>query len=160
MKAPKFTLYAKSAGMEITRYERRQEGKPREGRVSLRFFRMESGNLQIRFIVEPWEGFELYRMISKLSSAGGKESLIHKFGGNGGEIVTRLTVEKYERNGKAGYALAIQRGDDIINVPASVGQFLYVGEFLRYLSLTEAWVEQYAGEKGDCMPADGDTGRE
>jgi hypothetical protein len=116
---------------------------------------MESGNPQIRFVAEPWEGFELFRMISKLSCDGGKESLTHKFEGSGGEIITRLSVEKYERKGKAGYALAIQRGDDVINVSASVGQFLYVGEFLRHLSLTEAWVEQHDGEKVNCPPADG-----
>jgi len=147
MKAPKFTIYARSTGMEIAPYEKRQEGKPREGRISLRFFRMEGGNPQLRFVAEPWEGFEISRMIDKVSLEGGKQNLTHKFEGNSGETVTKLTVEKYERNGKEGQALTIQRGDDTINVPVVLGQFLYAGEFLRCLSISEAWVEQHDGER-------------
>jgi hypothetical protein len=40
------------------------------------------------------------------------ETLTHKFESSEGEIVSKLTVEKYERNNKAGYALIIQRGND------------------------------------------------
>jgi hypothetical protein len=147
MKTPKYTIYAKSTGMEITPYEKRQEGKPREGRISLRFFRMEGGAPQLRFVSEPWEGFELSRMIDKVSLEGGKQILTHRFEGSGGETVTKLSVEKYERNGKEGHAMTIQRGDDVINVPVALGQFLYAGEFLRRLSVTEAWVEQHDGER-------------
>ena len=147
MKAPKFTIYARSTGMEISPYEKRQEGKPREGRISLRFFRMEGGGPQLRFVAEPWEGYEISRMIDKVSLEGGKQCLTHKFEGSGGETVTKLSVEKYERNGKGGQALTIQRGDDTINVPVALGQFLYAGEFLRRLSVSEAWVEQHDGER-------------
>lgn len=146
MKALKFTMYARNTGVEIAPYEKRQEGKPREGRISLRFFRMEGGSPQLRFIVEPWESFELSRIIEAVSREGGKQSLTHRFEGGVGEVVTKLSVEKYERNGKGGQALSIQRGDDTINVPVAVGQFLYAGEFLRRLSVTEAWVEQHEDE--------------
>jgi hypothetical protein len=148
MKTPKCTIYARSTGMEISPYEKRQEGKPREGRISLRFFRMKGGTPQLRFVAEPWEGFELSRMIDRVSLEGGKQTLTHKFEGSGGETVTRLSVEKYERNGKGGHAMTIQRGDDIINVTVALGQFLYAGEFLRRLSVTESWVEQHESEKG------------
>jgi len=147
MKVPKFTMYARSTGIEIAPYEKRQEGKPREGRISLRFFRMEGGSPQLRFVVEPWESFELSRIIESVSLEGGKQSLTHRFEGSGGEIVTKLSVEKFERNGKEGQALSIQRGDDTINVPIAHGQFLYAGEFLRRLSVTEAWMEQYEDER-------------
>ena len=53
MKVPHCTIYTKSAGMEIGPYEKRSEGKPREGRISLRFFKMESGSQQLRFVAEP-----------------------------------------------------------------------------------------------------------
>jgi len=66
MKVPQFTMYTKSAGVEIGPYEKRQEGKPCEGRISLRFFKMESGSQQLRFVVEPSEGFELFRMVNKV----------------------------------------------------------------------------------------------
>ena len=147
MKVPKFTMYARSTGMEIAPYEKRQEGKPCEGRISLRFFSMEGGSPQLRFVVEPWEGFELSRIIESVSLEGGKQSLTHRYEGSGGEIVTKLSVERFERNGKKGHVLGIQRGDDAINVPVALGQFLYAGEFLRRLSVTEAWVEQYEDER-------------
>jgi len=142
MKVPQFTIYAKSAGVEISSYEKRQEGKPHEGRISFRFFKMESKAQQIRFVAEPWECFDLFRKINKVYRDGGKETLTHKFESKDGEIVTKLTVEKYERNNRAGYALIIQRGDDSINVSATEAHFLYAGEFLRHLSLTQAWVEE------------------
>ena len=142
MKVPQFTVYAKSAGVEITPYEKRQEGKACEGRISLRFFKMESGALQLRFVAEPWEGFELSRMIDKVFREGGRETLTHKFESSEGEVVSKLSVEKYEKNNRAGYALIIQRGNDSINVSASTSHFLYAAEFLKHLSITEAWVEQ------------------
>ncbi len=86
MKAPQFTLYTKSAGVEIGPYEKRLEGKPREGRISLRFFKMESGSQQLRFVAEPSEGFELFRLINKVFLEGGKETLTHTFEGSEGEI--------------------------------------------------------------------------
>jgi hypothetical protein len=87
------------------------------------------------------------RIIESVSLEGGKQSLTHRYEGSGGEIVTKLSVERFERNGKEGQALGIQRGDDAINVPVALGQFLYAGEFLRRLSVTEAWVEQYEDER-------------
>jgi hypothetical protein len=144
MKVPQFTIYAKSAGVEIAPYEKRQEGKAREGRISLRFFRMESGAQQLRFVAEPAEGFELFRMIDKVYRDGGRETLTHKFESDSGEVITKLSVERYERNNRMGYALVIQRSDDSINVSATAGHFLYAAEFLRHLSLSEAWVEQEA----------------
>ena len=75
MKVPQFTMFAKSAGVEIGPFEKRQEGKAREGRILLRFFRMESGAQQLRFIAEPCECFEISRMISKVYREGGKKPL-------------------------------------------------------------------------------------
>ena len=142
MKTPQVTVYAKNAGVEISPYEKRAEGKPREGRISLRFFKMDSGTQHIRFIAEPLEGFELCRMINKIFQEGGKETLTHKFESNGAEIITKLTVERYERNSRTGFALGIQRGDESINVAAATSTFLYAAEFLKHLSMTEAWVAQ------------------
>ena len=142
MKVPQFTIYTKSAGVEISPYEKRQDGKPREGRISLRFFKMEGGSNHLRFVAEPSEGFELYRIINKVFLEGNKETLTHKFEGSDGEIITKLTVEKYERNQKTGYAFIIQRGNESINIAATASNFLYAAEFLRHLSMTEAWTVQ------------------
>jgi hypothetical protein len=49
-------------------------------------------------------------------------------------------VERYESGGKTGYAFAVQRGEERINVPVAGERFLYAGEFLKHLSLAQAWV--------------------
>ena len=141
MKVSQTTIYAKSAGVEIAPHEKRSAGRPAEGRIALRFFRMESGSSAIRFVAEPAETFELYRKIHKISQEGGREALTHRFEGSEGEIVTRLTIERYEREGKPGFAFAVKRGEEEINVPVSGERFLFAGEFLRHLSLAQAWIE-------------------
>jgi hypothetical protein len=73
---------------------------------------------------------------------GGQESLNHSFTGPDGEVQTRLPVERWARNGKSGYALAVQRGEEQLNVPVQAEQFLFAAEFLRHLSLQQAWVEE------------------
>lgn len=141
-KVPQVTIYAKQAGVAITPYEKRSEGRPAEGRIALRFFKLESGSTAIRFIAEPAEAFELCDKMHKVARDGGKESLNHRFEGRDGEVLTRLTVERWERGGKSGFALAVQRGEEEINVPATVDRFLHAAEFLRHLSLQQAWVEE------------------
>jgi hypothetical protein len=141
-KIPQVTIYAKHAGVAIAPYEKRSEGRPAEGRIALRFFKLESGSTAIRFIAEPAEAFELCGKMHKVAHDGGKESLNHRFEGRDGEVLTRLTVERWERGGKSGFALAVQRGEEEINVPATVDRFLHAAEFLRHLSLKQAWVEE------------------
>jgi len=139
---PQVIIYAKQAGVAITPFEKRAEGRPAEGRIALRFFKLESGSPSMRFVVEPAEAFELAGKMHKVVRDGGKESLSHRFEGRDGEVQTRLTVERWERNGKTGCALAVQRGEEELNVPASVDRFLHAAEFLRHLSLQQAWVEE------------------
>lgn len=141
-KIPQITIYARQAGVAISPFERRSEGRPTEGRIVLRFFRLESGSNAIRFIVEPAEAFALYSKMHRIASDGGQESLTHTFTGPEGEVQTRLTVERWARNGKSGYALAVQRGEEQLNVPVQAEQFLFAAEFLRHLSLQQAWVEE------------------
>ena len=141
-KIPQVTIYAKQAGVAITPFERRAEGRPAEGRIALRFFKLESGSTSIRFVAEPAEAFELSGRMHKVARDGGKESLSHRFEKREGEVLTRLSVERWERNGKSGCALTVQRGEEELNVPVSVDRFLHAAEFLRHLSLQQAWVEE------------------
>ena len=141
-KIPQITIYARQAGVSISPFERRSEGRPTEGRIVLRFFRLESGSSAIRFIVEPFEAFALHSKMQRIVSDGGHESLNHSFTGPDGEVQTRLTIERWTRNGKSGYAISVQRGDVQINVPAQSEQFLFAAEFFRHLSLQQAWVEE------------------
>lgn len=141
MKVPQITLFAKQAGVEIGPFTKRNDGRPQEGRIALRFFRLEGGAPGLRFVLEPAEAFELACRMRKVYGDGGKESLSHSFAGPEGEVQSRLTLERFERAGKSGFALALQRGSEQVNVPLSAERFLYAAEFLRHLSLAEAWVE-------------------
>ena len=142
MKLPQCTIYTRNAGLEISSFERRAEGKPCEGRISLRFFTLGSGTQQVRFVAHPGEGFELYRLIKKVYLEGNRETLTHKFEGSDGEVTSTLIIEKFEKNNRTGFAFKIQRGGESINIPTSASDFLYAAEFLRHLSLSEAWVEK------------------
>jgi hypothetical protein len=139
---PQVTIYAKQAGVAITPFEKRAEGRPTEGRIALRFFKLTSGSTSIRFVVEPAEAYELSGKMQRVAHDGGRESLSHRFEGRDGEVQTRLSVERWERNGKSGCALAVQRGEEELNVPVSLDRFLHAAEFLRHLSLQQAWVEE------------------
>lgn len=151
-----FEIFSQSSGVEIREAFRNHEENgqvtERSGRVQLRFFRLTPRTKpdelsQIRFICEPDEAFGLSLMIAQVaaSSAPCRERLSpHKFsaGDAGGEIVTTLTVEKWERGGKGGYALTVARGKEFISVPAPLSKFLFAGEFLRFLSTVQCWVER------------------
>ena len=142
MRMQRCTIYAKETGIEISPCEKKQQGKPEEGRIALRFFRLSAGAHQIRFVAEPWEAFDLSRRMQAVQVEGGKESLTHKFDAGEGETVTKLSVECYQRNGKKGYAFSIQRGEESINVAAPLGEFLFAAKFLETLSVAQCWVEQ------------------
>jgi len=151
-----FEIFSQSTGVEIREafktYEENGQVTERSGRIHLRFFRLTPKTkpeevTQIRFICEPDEAFGLSLMIAQVagSSVPCKEKLNpHKFsaGEQGDEIVTTLTVEKWERSGKGGYALTVGRGKDFISVPAPLSKFLFAGEFLRFLSTVQSWVER------------------
>jgi hypothetical protein len=124
----------------------------RSGRVQLRFFKLtpktKPGDVtQIRFICAPDEAFELALKIGQVagSAVPCKEKLSpHKFTGGeqGGETVTTLTVEKWERGGKSGYALTVGRDKEFISVPTPLAKFLFAGEFLKALAIEQSWVER------------------
>lgn len=151
-----YEIFSQSTGVEIrdvfkTREENGQVTE-RSGRVQLRFFKLTPKTkpdevTQIRFVCEPDEAFGLALMIGQVASSSVpcKEKLApHKFSGGaqGEETVTTLSVEKWERGGKSGYALTVGRGKDFISVPTPLPKFLFAGEFLRTLSAEQCWVER------------------
>ena len=151
-----YEMFSQSAGIEIRAAvkssEEHGQATERSGRIHIRFFKLapKSGPddvTQIRFICEPDEAFGLSLMMCQVagSSVPCKEKLNpHKFaaGGQGEETVTTLSVEKWERGGKGGYALTVSRGKDFISVPVPLAKFLFAGEFLRVLSTEQSWVER------------------
>lgn len=151
-----YEIFSQSTGVEIRAAVKSSDENgqiaERSGRIHLRFFKLTPKTkpddvTQIRFICEPDEAFALSMMISKVahSSAPCKAKLNpHKFtaAGNGEETVTSLSVEKWERGDKNGFALTIGRSKDFISVPLPLAKFLFAAEFLRCLSTEQCWVEK------------------
>jgi len=151
-----YEIFSQSTGVEIraTAKSSEENGQvaERAGRVQLRFFKLtpktRPGDVtQIRFICAPDEAFELALKIGQVaaSEVPCKEKLSpHKFSGGeqGGETVTTLTVEKWERGGKSGYALTVGRDKDFISVPTPLAKFLFAAEVLKSLSTEQCWVER------------------
>lgn len=153
-----YEIYSQSTGVEIREAVKTHEENgrvvERAGRIQLRFFKLTPKTkpdevTQIRFICEPDEAFALALMIGQVagSSVPCKEKLNpHKFavGEQGGETVTTLAVEKWERGGKSGYALTVGRGKDFISVAVPLTKFLFAAEFLRSFATEQCWVERVA----------------
>jgi hypothetical protein len=151
-----YEIFSQSTGVEIRAASKTNEEHgqvtERSGRIHLRFFKLTPKTkpdevTQIRFICEPDEAFGLSLMIRQVASSSVpcKEKLNpHKYsaGGHGEETVTTLSVEKWERGGKSGYALTVGRGKEFISVPVPHAKFLFAGEFLRTLSTEQCWVER------------------
>ena len=150
-----FTLYSANSGIEVTPDIKAHRGTC-EGRVQLRFFLIREpgpaaagGKLgQIKFILEPWEAYDLSLRMVRVCRDGGKEKLTHKFTPTGGkEVTTSVTVDKWERAGKSGLGLAVSRADSFISVPIakdSVSRYLYLAEFLKFLSCRQGWIDKEA----------------
>jgi len=153
-------IFSQSTGIEIRDAVKSHEENGRvvelAGRIQLRFFKLTPKTkadevTQIRFICEPDEAFALALMIGQVtgSSVPCKEKLNpHKFtnGQQGGETVTTLAVEKWERGGKSGYALTVGRGSDFISVTMPLTKFIFAGEFLRVFATEQCWVERGSGK--------------
>ncbi|MFA7405204.1 MAG: hypothetical protein WC007_14510 [Pelobacteraceae bacterium] len=146
-----FSLYSQNSGMEITPAIKVNGTKgTSEGRVQLRFFLLkapgEGGKTtQIKFVLEPFEAFDLFLRMHKVHSEGGKEKIVHKFVTGTTETITNLTVEKWERGGKSGLGFAVGRGEAFISVPVnkdSISRFLFAAEFLRSMSVRQSWVDR------------------
>ena len=156
-----YTIYTKSSGVEVSATTAKKEGNGevrKEGRVMLRFFGFgEKDRKSIRFILNPVEAHWIYLKTVEISRNGGKESFPHKFTGENGEVITILTIEKWEREGKSGYAMNIKRGDDKVNISIDISHFLYTGELLRTLSTEQAWSQYKESEKtieGEIHPTE------
>ena len=151
-----YELFSQATGVEIRAAIKTNEEHgqvvERCGRIYLRFFKLTpkikpEDVTQIRFICEPDEAFGLSLMINQVagSSIPCKEKLNpHKFSAaaQGEETVTTVSVEKWERGGKNGYALTVGRGKEFISVPVPLAKLLFAGEFLRSLSTEQCWVER------------------
>lgn len=148
------TFYCKAKGSEIATgceiFEYTKHNSKDLGRVGLRFFISDNSKEQICFVSEPSEAYGLFMKINKVarSAVPCKEQMIHNFKREENrrkiEIITSVTVEKWVRESRSGYAIIGSRTTDgkssSFNVAIQdVGNLLYYGEFLKFLSCTQAW---------------------
>lgn len=149
------TFYSKTkgseiaTGCEITEYEKRN-GKT-EGRVALRFFISDNSKEQVRFVCEPHEAYSLFFKINKVArsaTACKEQTLPHRIerqeNGKTITIITSVTVEKWVRGDRSGYAIigsrTIDGKNNSFNVSIQdVSSLLYYGKFLEFLSCAQAW---------------------
>lgn len=133
-------------GMEISEGHKKlaqDDYAEKEGRVIARFFNTTMPKeTQIRFTMEPGEAYDVYVRMMKVfrSQVAVKDKLPpHKFTKDGQDIMTNLTIEKWVRGEKSGFALACQRGEVSHNVSLREGGFLYAAEIFKHMSLQSAW---------------------
>jgi hypothetical protein len=114
-----------------------------EGRVSLRFFNCSMPkDTQILTMLEPWEAFDLYLKMHKVARAEKSMELKlapHKFVKAGEEIMTTVSVEKWVRDTKSGYALKVVRKGQSHSVSMDEAHFLHTAEFLKFLSTIQSY---------------------
>ena len=159
MKKMTTTLYSKNnttqvaTGVEICEYTKMSEGSPVEGQVCLRFFVSNNSQDQIKFVCLPWEAFDLYVKINKVARSVDpikEKSEVHKWQGKAEgkpvEMVTSVQIEKWisKDKSKSGYAITCSRSmggkANSYNVPiGGINKLLFVGEFLRSLSVRQSW---------------------
>ena len=139
-----------SSGLEISEGIKRNESANdplrAEGRVFLRFFATDQPKEQhIRTMLEPWEAFQLSRLIQQAIEAKDKVELRlapHKFIRNGEDIVTSVLVEKWVKENRTGYAIKGMRKGLSYNIAMSEMHLLWAGEMLRALATAQAWQER------------------
>jgi hypothetical protein len=139
-----------SSGLEISEGIKRNESSNdpvrAEGRVFLRFFATDQPKeQQIRTMLEPWEAFQLSRLIQQSVEAKEKVELRlapHRFTRNGEDIVTSVLVEKWIKENRAGYAIKAMRKGLSYNIAMSETHLLWAGEMLRVLATAQAWQER------------------
>lgn len=151
-----YTIYAKSRGSEISQgvevceWEKRKDKI--EGRVSLRFFISDNSKEVVRFVADPAEAYDLYFKINKVARSAvacKEQTLPHKSikeerGGKKTEMITSVTIEKWVRDQRSGYAITGSRTmngkSNSFNVSISdVARLLHIGELLRFLSCAQCW---------------------
>jgi hypothetical protein len=138
-----------SSGVEISEGVKRPDSASdplrAEGRVFLRFFATDQPKEQhIRTMLEPWEAFQLSRLIQQAVDSKEKLELRlapHKFTRNGEEIVTSVLVEKWVKENRTGYAIKAMRKGQSYNIAMDETHLLWASEMLRSLSTAQAWQE-------------------
>jgi hypothetical protein len=139
-----------SSGLEISEGTKRSDSANNpvraEGRVFLRFFATDQSKEQhIRTMLEPWEAFQLSRLIRQAVESRDKVELRlapHKFTRDGEDIVTSVLVEKWVRESRSGYAIKAVRKALSYNIAMSEAHLLWAGEMLRTLATAQAWQER------------------
>ena len=120
-----------------------------EGRVSLRFFNCNMPKeTQILTMLEPWEAFDLFLKMHEVARAEKSSELKlapHKFVKAGEEIMTTVSVEKWVKENRSGYALKAVRKGQSHSISMDKAHFLHTAEFLKFLSTIQSYQDVKIG---------------
>lgn len=114
-----------------------------EGRISLRFFNCKlPKDTQILTMLEPFEAYDLFLKMCEVTRAEKSLELKlapHKYVKAGEEIMTTVSVEKWVKENRSGYALKSVRKGQSHSISMDKAHFLHAAEFLKFLSTIQSF---------------------
>ena len=146
-------IYSRNAVLEAkeaAKVSQRGDWKEYHGRLLLRGATLESGenHKEIVMSLEPKECFKLAAVIKQIVKNGGRKvAIVHK-PNQDEERYNEVVVEKWENNGRSGYAIILQvrvkenDRDRIVlkvNVPVDKIELLAFSDFLKELNTILRW---------------------
>ncbi len=136
-----YTFFSKTAGLEIRLGFIEKEGI-KTGKVFLRSFSLEPGSKdkQISVMLTSEEAFSFTLFARKvLKEKKNQKVIVHKSKNGSGEYTTGVSLDYWERNGRNGFGITVQRYSQGVNVntPVSLTKagFYFLVEILKRWSV-------------------------
>jgi hypothetical protein len=163
-------IYSRNSVLELkesAKVKTRGEWKEYYGRLLLRAANLETGDnhKEIVMSLSPTECYKLATVIKHVVKNGGrKTAIVHRPQQDEAKF-TEVVVEKWENNGRSGYAIILQirikendrdRIETRINIPVEKLELLALASFLENLNTSLRWREviKVQQEASDEAPAD------
>jgi len=151
MRTYSHTFFSKKAGLEI-RLGFIEKDNIKKGKIFLRAFPIEAGlkEKQISVMLTPEEAFSFFLTARKVvQSKKSQRVIVHRNKNGSGEYITNVSLDYWERNGKSGYGVTVQRRYDQdnannANISISLTQiaFHFLVETLKRWSVNACFEEK------------------
>lgn len=145
------TFFSKKSGLEV-RLGSIEKDNIKKGKIFLRAFPIEAGlkEKQISVMLTPEEAFSFSLTARKVvQNKKSQRVIVHKNTNGTGEYKSGVSLDYWERNGKSGYGITVQRRYDKdntnnVNIPVSLTQvaFHFLVETLKRWSVNACFEEK------------------
>ncbi len=142
------TFFSKKSGLEV-RLGSIEKNDTKKGKIFLRAFPIEAGlkEKQISVMLTPEEAFSFSLFARKvLKEKKSQKVIVHKVQNGSGEYTTGVSLDYWERNGRYGYGITVQRYSQGVNVntPVSLTEtgFHFLVEILKRWSINGCFEEK------------------